>query len=184
MILTHAIERLRGRRLTVVAGVLLFAAFTALAARVTIPLPFTPVPITLQVVAVLLAGLVLGSRAGAVSQALYLAAIAGGLPLDAYGRGAAALLGPTGGYLIGFVGAAFVVGWLVERRPAGRGRRFLASMAGVGVIYVCGLAWLAPAVGGVWPAVQMGVMPFLPVDLAKALVAASVAESGHRLLGV
>ena len=90
MILTDAIQRLRTRRLTVVAGVLLFAAFTALAARVTIPLPFTPVPITLQVVAVLLAGLVLGSRTGAISQALYLAAIAGGLPLDAYGRGPAA----------------------------------------------------------------------------------------------
>lgn len=184
MLTTTAIRHLCDSRLTLAAGIVMFAAFTALAARITIPLPFTPVPVTVQVMAVLLAGLVLGSRAGALSQALYLAAIAGGVPLDAYGRGPAALVGPTGGYLIGFVGAAFVVGWLVERQAAGRGRRFLAALAGVGVIYACGLAWLAPSAGGLWPALQMGAMPFLPIDLAKAIVAAVVAESGRRLLRV
>jgi biotin transport system substrate-specific component len=164
------------------AGIALFAAFTALAARVTIPLPFTPVPITLQVMAVLLAGLVLGSKAGAASQLVYLATIAAGLPIDAKALGSAALIGPTAGYLIGFVPAAFVAGWLAEKLPATRASRFLAAVAGVGVIYMTGVAWLTPAVGSLRTAWKLGVAPFILVDLGKALIAAAVAESGRLLL--
>ncbi len=182
MTLAPGIRWLKNARVTYAAGIILFVAFTALAARITIPLPFTPVPVTVQVMTALLAGLVLGSRAGALSQALYLACIVAGLPLDAYGRGPAALAGPTAGYLIGFVGAAFVTGYLTEGKSAGRGRRFVAALAGVGVIHACGLAWLMPTAGGLWAAFQQGAVPFLAVDVAKALVAAAVAESGHRLL--
>jgi len=163
-------------------GVALFVAFTALTARVTIPLPFTPVPITLQVMAVLLSGLVLGPRAGAASQLVYLAAIAAGLPLDARALGAAALAGPTAGYLIGFVPAAFVTGWLAQKLSGTRASRFVAALAGVAVIYAVGVAWLAPIVGGLGAAWTLGVAPFVLIDLGKALVAALVAESGRWLL--
>ena len=175
-------SRLRTFPLARLMGVALFVAFTALTARITIPLPFTPVPITLQVMAVLLSGLVLGPRAGAASQLVYLAAIAAGLPLDARALGAAALVGPTAGYLIGFVPAAFVTGWLAQRLSSTRASRFVAALAGVAVIYAVGAAWLAPMVGGLGAAWTLGVAPFVLIDLGKALVAALVAESGRWLL--
>lgn len=168
--------------LTYAAAVVLFTLFTILSARVTIPLPFTPVPVTLQVLAVLLAGLVLGARGGALSQLLYLAAIAGGLPVDAYARGAAALSGPTAGYLIGFVAGAWVTGWVIAQVPASRMRRFFAALAGLAVIYLCGVIWLALAMGSLEAAVLGGLAPFVAVDLLKALIAASVAEGGRWLL--
>lgn len=182
MLSTTSSRLLGAPRLRYLAGIGLFVGLTALTARITIPLPFTPVPITLQVMAVLLAGLVLGPKAGAASQIVYLTAIAAGLPLDARALGPAALVGPTAGYLLGFVPAAFVSGWLAEKLSTTRANRFLAAVAGVAVIYVTGVAWLAPTVGGLRPAWTMGVVPFILIDLGKALVAAAVAESGRLLL--
>ncbi len=181
--LATSIRRLGASRLTYAGGIALFAAFTALTARITIPLPFTPVPITLQVMAVLLAGLVLGPRGGAISQLAYLAAVAAGLPLDARGLGPAALLGPTGGYLLGFAPAAFVTGWLAERlhTMGAWGGSFIAALAGVAVIYACGVAWLAPGVGSLGAAWTLGAAPFILIDLGKALVAAAVASGGRTL---
>ena len=180
--LVSAASQLGRSYLVKLMGVILFVAFTALAARVAIPLPFTPVPITLQVMAVLLAGLVLGPKTGAASQIVYLAMIAAGLPLDAKALGPAALTGPTAGYLIGFVPAAFVAGWLAERPPAARVTRFLGTLVGVGVIYVTGILWLSPAVGSLRTAWLLGMAPFILIDLGKAGVAAAVAESGRLLL--
>jgi biotin transport system substrate-specific component len=180
--LSIASSHLRTWSLARAAGVVLFFAFTALTARVTIPLPFTPVPITLQVMVVLLAGLVLGPKAGALSQLAYLGAIAAGLPLDAKAAGSAALAGPTAGYLIGFVPAAFVTGWLAQRLPDARPGRFVAALAGVAVVYLVGAAWLAPIVGGWRAAWTLGVAPFILLDLGKAIVAAAIAESGRALL--
>ncbi len=165
-------------------AVALFAAFTALAARIVVPLPFTPVPVTLQVLAVVLAGLVLGPCRGAASQLAYLGAIAAGWPLDAAGLGPAAFAGPTAGYLLGFVPAAFVVGWLAET-VAGRrtAARFLAALAGVAVIYVLGTSWLTVWLGGdVRKAWLLGAAPFVLVDVGKAVLAAAVAESGRALV--
>jgi biotin transport system substrate-specific component len=179
--LSSTASRLQTSRLARFIGIILFVAFTAIAARVTIPLPFTPVPITLQVMAVLLAGLVMGPKAGA-SQIVYLAMIVAGLPVDARALGLAALTGPTAGYLMGFVPAAFLTGWLAERLPATRASRFLAATAGVGIIYAVGVAWLTPAVGSLRTAWMLGVAPFILIDLGKALVAAAVAESGRFLL--
>ncbi len=182
--LATSIRRLGVSRLAYAGGIALFAAFTALTARITIPLPFTPVPITLQVMAALLAGLVLGPRGGAISQLAYLAAVAAGLPLDARGLGPAALLGPTAGYLLGFAPAAFVTGWLAERLHimgsvwAGS---FIAALAGVAVIYAGGLAWLMPTAGSLGAAWTLGAAPFILVDLGKALIAAAVAGSGRAL---
>ena len=120
----------------IVVGVLIFAALTALTARFSFRLPFTPVPITLQVLAVLLAGLVLGARGGAASQLTYLGMIAVGLPFTASGlAGPAAFFSPTAGYLLAFVPAAFVVGALARpgwRDCPGRVRRHRGDLPGRG----------------------------------------------------
>lgn len=169
-----------------VVGILFFASLTALTARITINLSFTPVPITLQVLAVLLAGLVLGARAGAASQIAYLSAIAIGLPLSARGLGgAAAFTGATAGYLIAFAPAAFVVGWLGERRERANPLiQVVASLVGVLVIYMGGTAWLAVWLGGdIVKAWQLGVTPFILMDLVKSVVAAFAARSGRTLFG-
>ncbi len=160
-----------------------FAAFTALAARLTITLPFTPVPVTLQVLVVLLAGLALGAKDGAASQVAYVAAITAGLPLDARGLGTAVWATPTGGFLLGFVAGAFVAGALAER---GLGRnhilRLVAGLAGVAVIYLCGALWLTFGFlgGNLARGWALGVAPFILIDLAKAVIASGLAE-GTRL---
>ena len=146
---------------------------TAVAARIAIPLPWTPVPVTGQTFAVLLTGMVLGSRRGALALALYLAEGAAGLPVFAGGAaGPAALLGPTGGYLLAFPLAAAVTGTLAERGWDRRALTTLAAMLiGSGVIFACGLAWLS----GFLPAGRLlgaGLLPFLPGDLVKASLAA------------
>ena len=125
-----AVRRYRTTPIAYAGSVVFFAVLTALAARVTIPLPFTPVPVTLQVMVVLLAGLVLGARGGAASQITYLAAIVAGLPLDARGLGPASLAGPTAGYLLGFTVGAFITGWLAERLSSSLVNRFVAALAG------------------------------------------------------
>jgi biotin transport system substrate-specific component len=165
----------------IVAGVLIFAALTALTARFSFRLPFTPVPITLQVLAVLLAGLVLGARGGAASQVTYLGMIAIGLPFTASGlAGPAAFFSPTAGYLLAFVPAAFVVGALA--RPGWR--TALAVLAGVAVIYVGGASWLAVWLGGNWArAWTLGVAPFIAADLAKVVLAVAAAGGVRRILG-
>ncbi|MCB0209570.1 MAG: biotin transporter BioY [Anaerolineae bacterium] len=166
-----------------VAAIIIFAALIALTARITIFLPFTPVPITLQVLAVILAGLVLGSRAGAFAALTYLGMIAVGLPFDASGIGPAAFFGPTAGYLISYVPAAFVVGWLAERFSIHNWwGNFVAALAGVGIIYLFGATWLGVMLGSAQKAWTLGVVPFILVDVIKSAVAAGVAESGKMLL--
>jgi biotin transport system substrate-specific component len=169
---------------SLIVPVLFFTALTALTARITIPLPFTVVPITLQTLAVLLSGLVLGSRAGALSQIAYLAAIAAGLPISASGMGGpAAFITPTAGYLIAFVPAAYVAGYLLERwQGEGRWAILLHIIAGIGgmiVIYMGGVAWLTVVLGNFQIALQQGLLPFIGVDLGKAVVAALVASGGR-----
>jgi biotin transport system substrate-specific component len=142
-----------------------------------------PVPFTLQTLAVVLAGLILGARDGALSQLAYLALIAVNIPVDARGLGAAALLGPTAGYLFGFVAGAFVAGLLVERGTRRMGQRWLAGVGGIAVIYLFGVVVLKVNTGMAWDAAwSAGVVPFLVPDLAKALVAAALAEGGRLLL--
>lgn len=166
-----------------VASIVSLAAITALTARITIPLPFTPVPITLQTLAVVLSGLILGARGGAAAQLTYLGLVALGLPLDANGLGSAAFFGPTAGYLVGFVPAAFVAGWLADRFSARSWwGNFVAAMAGMMVIYLVGASWLAVVLGSWQKAWLGGVVPFILIDLGKAAIAAAVAESGKQLL--
>jgi biotin transport system substrate-specific component len=167
--------------------ILFLALLTALTARLALPLPFTPVPVTLQVWAVLVSGLVLGSRGGAASQLAYLAAIAAGAPLTAAGLGGpAALVTPTAGYLVAFVPAAYVAGWVMERGQATGWRQaaqtLLAALAGVAVIYLGGVSWLSWMMGDWARALQLGVLPFVGFDAAKAVLAALVTSGGRYWL--
>jgi biotin transport system substrate-specific component len=175
-----------------VASVGLLAALTAAAAQVSIPLPFTPVPFTLQPMVVLLGGAVLGSRLGMSAQVLYLLAGVAGLPVFAASpvlpQGALRLLGPTGGYLISYPFAALAVGWLAER---GFDRRYLTSViamsCGLALVFACGVTWLAffarPAAVGVDAALRTGLFPFIPADIFKIFVAAAVMPAVWRLIG-
>jgi biotin transport system substrate-specific component len=150
-----------------------FALMTCAGAKIAVPLPGTPVPATLQTLAVLLAGAALGARAGAASQVAYLLMGIVGLPVFALpGAGPAYLLGPTGGYLVGFVAAAFVVGLQLHGpRRAGGARAFGALLMGAAPIHACGLAWLSVILHDPASAVRSGVLPFILFDLAKVMLA-------------
>ncbi|HUF27318.1 MAG TPA: biotin transporter BioY [Gemmatimonadaceae bacterium] len=157
-------------------GVAGFALALAAASQVAVPVPGTPVPITLQPLLVVLAGFWLGPVAGAASMALYLAAGAAGAPVFAPlgPSGAARLLSPTGGYLLAYPVAAFASGWLLTRGKT-FGARFVAAAAGMALIYLGGAAQLAILFGGPGQALALGVLPFVALDLVKALVAAMLA---------
>jgi len=158
-------------------GIAAFVVMTALGAQVRIPLPFTPVPITLQTFFVHLAGATLGPGFGAVSQAAYLAVGAAGAPVFAGGKaGLAVLQGPTAGYLVGFVLATIVVGGLIRRRPApGYGWILFCMAAGSLTVYACGVSWLAWVLNLPLPvAVAKGMLPFLLGDVLKTCAAAAL----------
>ncbi len=158
--------------------------FVALCARLTLPLPFTPVPLTLQNFAVLLVGLALGSRRGFLSLALYLAEGAVGLPVfNPTGMGGVAqLLGPTGGYLMAYPVVAFVSGWLAERGSRNFWRAAMAATAGEVVLFAGGLAWLTVWTrGSWWQAAHFGLYPFVFAEVAKVMGAAGVAGHLPRL---
>jgi len=182
MLATQARTFLSARTLARIAAVGAFAALSALAARVTIFLPFTPVPVTLQVLAVLLAGLVLGPRDGALSQLAYLAAITAGLPLDARALGPAVWLTPDAGYLIGFVAGSYAAGWVAERaRGRFPGAEYLAGAAGICSIYAVGTFWLTAFFlhGNLALGFTAGVAPFIVIDALKAALAAGLSQLGR-----
>lgn len=161
-----------GRRiLVVIAG----AVIVALAAQVEVPLPFTPVPITLQPLAVLVVGGLLGASGGAATLVAYLAMGMMGLPVFAGGAGGAhRLLGLTGGYLLAFPVAALVTGRLTRAESAGALRVLLACAAGMVVIHVGGVAQLALLGGDPATAFRLGFVPFLANDLIKIGLAAAL----------
>ena len=155
--------------------------FVGLCAQVSLPLPFSPVPVTGQTFAVLLLGATLGSRRAGAALLLYLAEGAAGLPVFAPGGlpGLARLFGPTAGYLFAFPVAAFLLGWMMERPEASGPRRWLlwlaAAFAAELFILLAGTAWLrmvAPVAG--WgEAAQLGLLPFLPGSLMKVFLVAA-----------
>jgi biotin transport system substrate-specific component len=175
-----------------IAAVLFVTALTAAASQISIPLPFTPVPFTLQPMIVLLGGAALGSRLGMSSQILYLLAGIAGLPVfaasPALPQGIGRLLGPTGGYLFSYPLAAFVTGWLAERAFD---RRYLTSVlamsCGLAIIFACGVAWLAwfgqPSPLGLNAAIRVGLMPFLPADVIKIIIASAILPGVWTLVG-
>ena len=174
------------------AGAVLFVTvLTAIAAQISVPLPFTPVPFTFQPMVVLVGAAALGSRLGMASQILYLALGIAGLPVFAASpllpQGAARLIGPTGGYLMSYPLAAFVAGSLAER---GFDRRYLtavlAMVCGLAVVFAGGLLWLTIAsrpAGGFSAALAAGFLPFIVPDLLKILVAAAVMPGLWKITG-
>ena len=194
-VLTSRRESIGSARGIQVLSVLFMTALTAAAAQISVPLPFTAVPFTLQPMVVLLGGLALGSRLGSASQILYLAAGIAGLPVFATSAtlppGALRLLGPTGGYLMAYPIAAFVAGYLAER---GFDRRYvtsvLAMLGGLVIIFAAGVAWLAlfarTATGtpvGLSVALATGLYPFIVPDLIKLAAAASLVPALWHLVG-
>ena len=186
--LIDLIDRSRVRDAVAVVG---FALLTAVAAQISIPLGFTPVPLTGQTFAVLLAGGVLGSRRGGLSMLLYVALGAIGLPFYADGAGGwTAATGATAGYLVGFIVAAIVVGLMAEH---GQDRKLSTSIpafiAGTMIIYTIGAGWLAydlglplTAAAGEPSAISLGVAPFLVGDVIKALLAGAMLPAAWRFL--
>jgi biotin transport system substrate-specific component len=174
-----------------VGAVVFVTILTAIAAQISIPLPFTPVPFTFQPMVVLLGAAALGSRLGLSTQILYLALGFAGLPVFAASpilpQGAARLLGPTGGYLMAYPFAAFAAGWLAER---GFDRRYLTAvvsmLCGLAIVFAGGVLWLTiasrPAVG-LSGALASGFVPFIIPDLLKLLVAAGVMPALWRVTG-
>lgn len=184
---TRILPRSRtNRQAAAVALIVGFALLTALCAQIRIPLGFTPVPITGQTFAVLLSGAVLGSRMGAASQLLYVLMGAAGLPFYAGGTGGwEHASGATMGYLLGFIAAAYAVGYLAEQR---QDRRFATSigafLTGNLVIYVLGVPWLMYSLS--WDlaeGVARGLAPFIIGDTIKILLAAGAMPAAWKLAG-
>jgi biotin transport system substrate-specific component len=150
--------------------------FVALCARLTIPLPFTPVPLTLQNFGVLLVGLTLGSRRGFATLALYLIEGASGMPVfNPTGPGGVAqLLGATGGFLLAYPFVAGLAGWVMERGKASFARACAASLLAEVVLFACGLSWLALLTHSFVQALRFGLYWFVFAEIIKVMLAAAV----------
>ncbi|OHB59945.1 MAG: hypothetical protein A2167_00575 [Planctomycetes bacterium RBG_13_46_10] len=157
--------------------------FIAVGARLKIFLPFSPVPITGQTFAVLMVGALFGAWRGSLSAFFYLIMGTTGLSVFALGGGFSVLSGPTGGYLIGFIAAAYITGLLAER---GWDRRivtaFLAMVLGNITLYAFGLLWLCCLMGISRTVLVIGLYPFIIGDLLKIALAALLLPSGWKLL--
>lgn len=153
-----------------------------LSAQIKGYLPISPVPITGQTFAVLMLGALLGSRRGVLAMVAYLIEGALGLPVFSNGVGLATLIGPTGGYLVGFIAAAYLVGILAEMGWDRWVFIIVAAMfAGVVVLYAFGVCWLA-IMTNLRTALTVGLYPFIVGDILKVVLAAAVLPAGWKLL--
>lgn len=160
----------------------LFAALTAVGALIAIPIG--PVPIVLQNLFVMLMGLLLGPRWGLAGVGAYLLAGALGLPVFAGGTsGLARFAGPTGGYLVGYLPCVALIGWISMRGQGHRVIDALAMVCGTAALYVCGVSWLKLVTGLAWSkAFGLGVIPFIPGDIAKIIAATLLIKSLRQLM--
>ena len=178
----------RGKEWAKQAAIVVAASlFVALCARVTVPLPFTPVPLTLQNFGVLTVGLLLGSRRGFAALALYLIEGAFGLPVFSpaiLGSGIAHLTGATGGFLMAYPLVAFIAGYIYEQKSEQSSRRFawaaLSAAAAELVLFAGGLSWLAVLTHSVSLALRYGLYWFVFAEVIKVLMAAALAARWHR----
>ncbi|HEX6160170.1 MAG TPA: biotin transporter BioY [Thermoanaerobaculia bacterium] len=178
------IDRLvRGRAAVDMLLVIGASALIAIAAQVAIPLPFTPVPLTLQPLAVIFIGVALGSTRGAAAAALYLLEGFAGLPVFSQGHGGAIwLVGPTAGYLYSYPLAAWLAGFVSERNWGSNVLRSLTGMlAALTVIYAGGFAWLA-ALTNARTAFATGVAPFVVADIVKVAIGASLLPYAQKII--
>jgi biotin transport system substrate-specific component len=177
-----------------IRDVVLIALFAAIIVAFglvpAIPVAGIPVPVTLQTLGVMLAGAVLGPRRGAAACALVILLVVLGLPVLSGGRGGLGiLLGPSGGFLLGFVAAAVVTGWLVARFGQGPGPGWRRAglnivaciIGGIGACYALGIPWLAVSAGLPLDKAALGSLAFVPGDLAKAVIAGLVAHGVRRV---
>jgi biotin transport system substrate-specific component len=144
----------------------LFAALTAVCSMISIPLPFTPVPINLATLSVFLAGGILGSKGGAISQLVYVALGAVGLPVfHSFTGGFGIIAGPTGGYLIGYIAGAWLIGFMTEKLGHGFYMNLVSMTAGLAVCYTLGTIWFMRLTStGLAAALMLCVVPFLIGD--------------------
>ncbi|MDD5616530.1 MAG: biotin transporter BioY [Candidatus Methanoperedens sp.] len=158
-----------------------FACLTGLLAQFRFYLPYTPVPVTGQVFAVLLSGVILGKWYGGVSQGLYAGIGAAGVPwFNGLKGGMDVLSGVTGGYIVGFIAAALVIGWFTDRYVRSRSFTSLFSimLLGIVLIYLFGVVQLSLVLGvNAQRAIELGALPFIGVDVYKALIAAAIAAA-------
>lgn len=163
-------------QLALIIGASFFVAFCA---RIAIPIPGTPVPLTVQNLGVLLVGLALGSRRGFAALALYLLEGVSGLPVfSPFGKGGILqLVGPTGGYLIAYPFVAGLVGYILERGKATFARAAGASIAGELLLFACGLSWLYVLTHSLARALSFGLYWFIFAEVIKVMLAAGVVRS-------
>jgi biotin transport system substrate-specific component len=176
----HARASETARQVAIVVGASLFVA---LCARITIPLPFTPVPLTVQNFGVLLVGLLLGSKRGFAALALYLAEGAMGMPVfSPTGIGGVAQLfhGATSGFLLAYPLVAFLAGYVFERGRRSFARAAVAGFLAEIVLFTGGLAWLAILTHSVAAAFRLGLYWFVFAEVIKIMMAAGVAEQWQR----
>ena len=157
-----------------IALILSFSILTGISAQLRFYLWFTPVPITFQVFCVLLSGITLGAKNGSLSQIIYLGLGIIGVPWFTGGNeGVSYVLGATGGYIIGFILAAAIVGFQTEKLNNSKTKLIITNLVGISVIYLTGGLWLASTYGlTLWDAFLLGVAPFILLDLLKATLAA------------
>lgn len=158
-----------------------FACLTGLLAQLRFYLPYTPVPVTGQVFAVLLSGVILGKWYGGLSQTFYAGLGAAGIPWFSDFKGGMDILsGVTGGYIIGFIAASLIIGWFTDRYVISRKfpGMFCLMLAGVAVIYLFGVFQLSIVLGvGAQKAIELGAVPFIGADLYKALIVTAIAAA-------
>ncbi|CAG0987368.1 MAG: biotin transporter BioY [Candidatus Methanoperedens sp.] len=158
-----------------------FACLTGIFAQIRFYLPYTPVPITGQVFAVLLSGIILGKLYGGISQGLYAALGVAGVPWFSGGKaGLEILTGVTGGYIIGFIFASLIIGWFTDSYIKSRSFAGLISLMalGIAIIYIFGVVQLYLVLGvNAQKAIELGALPFIGVDIYKALIASAIAAA-------
>jgi biotin transport system substrate-specific component len=165
------------------AIVICASLFVAFCARIYLPIPGTPVPLTVQNFAVLLVGLALGSRRGFIALALYLLEGAAGLPVfsPVGAIGIAHFIGPTGGYLLAYPFVAALTGYVFERGNPGFGRAALAAFAGELLLFTCGISQLYLLTHSLATAISYGLYWFIFAEVMKVMVAAGAIRSWHGL---
>lgn len=158
-----------------------FACLTGIFAQLRFYLPYTPVPVTGQVFAVLLSGVILGKWYGGISQGLYAGLGLIGVPWFSDGKaGLEILTGVTGGYIIGFIFASLIIGWFTDRYLKSRSFTGLFSLMvlGIAIIYAFGVIQLSMVLGvNTQKAIELGALPFIGVDLYKALIVSAIAAA-------